>query len=91
MHTYLRTCVPFLEAKHEPNFIFLSFCLLTFTGFSGEGGAGHWFHILFVIVPIGFILYLLNKKIDDISESLFKIEAQIYKLTSKLEKNDKKK
>ena len=69
MHTYLRTCVPFLEAKHEPNFIFLSFCLLTFTGFSGEGGAGHWFHILFVIVLLGFILHLLNKKIDDISES----------------------
>jgi len=57
----------------------------------GAGGAGHWFHILFVIVLLGFILHLLNKKIDDISESLFKIEGQISKLTSKLERNNKKK
>ena len=75
----------------NPNFISLSFCLLILTGCSSEGGAGHWFHILFVIVPLGFILYLLNKKIDDISEYLFKIEAQMSKLSSKLEKNDKKK
>ena len=75
----------------NPNFISLSFCLLILTRCSSEGGAGHWFHILFVTVPLGFILYLLNKKIDDVSESLFKIEAQMSKLSSKLEKNDKKK
>ena len=75
----------------NPNFISLTFCLLILTGCSSEGGAGHWFHILFVIVPLGFILYLLNKKIDDISESLFNIEGQISKLNPKFEKNDKKK
>ena len=81
----------FVKPNMNPNFISLSFCLLILTGCSSEGGAGHWFHILFVIVPLGFILYLLNKKIDDVSESLFKIEAQMSKLSSKLEKNDKKK
>ncbi len=64
---------------------------IALSGCSGGNGAGHWFHILFVIVPVGFILYILNKKIDDISESLFKIEGQISKLTSNPEKNDKKK
>lgn len=64
---------------------------IALSGCSSGNGAGHWFHILFVIVPVGFILYILNKKIDDISESLFKIEGQISKLTSNPEKNDKKK
>ncbi len=45
---------------------------IALSGCSSGNGAGHWFHILFVIVPVGFILYILNKKIDDISESLFK-------------------
>jgi len=74
------------------NLLIILFTLtIALSGCSGGNGAGHWFHILFVIVPVGFILYILNKKIDDISESLFKIEGQISKLTSKPEKNDKKK
>jgi len=40
---------------------------------------------------VGVILYILNKKIDEISESLFKIEDKISNTTSKMEKNDKKK
>jgi hypothetical protein len=65
--------------------------MIALSGCSGGNGAGHWFHILFVIVPLGFIFYFLNKKIDKLSESLFKIEGKISQLTSKLEKNDKKK
>jgi len=73
--------------------LIITLCTLTIalSSCSGGNGAGHWFHIVFVIIPLGFILYLLNKKIDDVSESLFKIEGQISKLTSKLDKNDKKK
>ena len=64
---------------------------IALSGCSGGNGAGHWFHILFIIVPVGVILYILNKKIDEISESLFKIEDKISHTTSKMEKNDKKK
>lgn len=61
------------------------------SGCSGGSGAGHWFHILFIMIPLGFILYFINKKIDDISESLFKLEGQISQLASKSDKNEKKK
>jgi len=69
------------------NLISLSFCLLILTGCSGEGGAGYGFHIIFVIIPLGIILYLLNNKIDDISDSLFKLEGKITSLSSKVEKD----
>ena len=64
---------------------------IVLSGCSGGNGAGHWFHILFVIVPVGYILYTLNKKIDDIGDSLFKIEDRLSNLSSKSEKDDKKK
>ncbi len=62
---------------------------ITLTGCSGRNGAGHWFHILFVIIPLGFILYLLNQKVNELSKSLFKIEGKLSQLASKLDKSDK--
>ena len=63
------------------------FCLLILTGCSGEGGAGYWFHIIFVMIPLGIILYLLDNKIDDISDSLFKLEGKINTLSYKVDKD----
>jgi len=71
----------------NPNFISLPFCLLILTGCSGEGRAGHCFHIIFVIIPLGIILYLLNNKIDDLSDSLFKLEGKINTLSYKVDKD----
>ncbi|NIP32210.1 MAG: hypothetical protein GTN99_10495 [Candidatus Dadabacteria bacterium] len=70
--------------------ITLTLITLTITGCSGSGGAGHWFHILFVLIPLGISLYFLNKKVDDISKSLFKVEGQISQLASKLERSEDK-
>lgn len=64
---------------------------LSLTGCSGGNGAGHWFHILFVLIPFGITLYFLNKKVDDISKSLFKIEGQLSLLATKADKSEKKK
>ncbi len=64
---------------------------LALTGCSGGNGAGHWFHILFVIIPFGIALYFLNKKVDDISKSLFKIEGQLSQIATKVDKSEKKK
>ena len=64
---------------------------IALSGCTGGNGAGHWFHMLFIIIPVGFILYILNKKIDEISDSLVKIEDKISNIASNVEKSDKKK
>ena len=73
--------------------ILITLIIATFTlaGCSGGNGAGHWFHILFVLVPLGIAFYSLNKKVDDISKSLFKIEGRLSQLASKVDSSDRKK
>ncbi len=53
-------------------------------------GAGYWFHFIFVVIPliiIGFIIFIKSEKIVD---SLFTIEGQLKKLSSKLENLEEK-
>ncbi|GBD39231.1 hypothetical protein HRbin37_01503 [bacterium HR37] len=50
-----------------------------------SGGAGYWFHFVFVIIPLVVIGTLILRKAESISDSLFVIEGQIKKALSKLE------
>lgn len=60
------------------------------TGCSGNGGgAGHWFHIIFIIIPAGISLYVINKKLDNLHEAVSKQNDKISNLSSRLDKNTK--
>ncbi len=65
--------------------------VLALSSCSGDQqGAGYWFHFIFVVIPliiIGFIIYIKSEKIGD---SLFSIEGQVKKLSSRLENLEEK-
>lgn len=69
------------------------FCLLT--GCSGrEGDPGYFFHLVLIVIPIFIIGHYIHKKVEASSESLYVIEGQLKRLSSKVdsleEKIDKK-
>ncbi len=53
-------------------------------------GAGYWFHFLFIIIPLIVIGLILFKRSEAISDSLFTIEGQIKKLSTRLDKLEDK-
>ncbi len=65
--------------------------VLALNNCSGQSeGAGYWFHLIFVLIPlivIGFIIFIKSEKIID---SLFAIEGQLKKLTDKVENLEEK-
>jgi len=62
----------------------------TITGCSGNGGgAGHWFHIIFISIPAGISLYVINKKLDYLHDAVSKQDNKISNLSSRLDKNTK--
>jgi len=65
--------------------------VLALNNCSGQSvGAGYWFHLIFVLIPliiIGFIIFIKSEKIID---SLFAIEGQLKKLTNKVENLEEK-
>ena len=66
--------------------------LITVTGCSGNGGgAGHWFHILFIIIPLGIFLYVINNKLDNIEKSISIEKDKISTLISQINKDQESK
>jgi hypothetical protein len=64
---------------------------LAFNGCAGEPhGAGYWFHFMFVLIPLVVIGLILFKKTEAISDSLFTIEGQIKKLSTRLDNLEEK-
>lgn len=65
--------------------------VLALNNCSGQSdGAGYWFHLIFVVIPlviIGFIIFVKSEKIID---SLFTIEGQLKKLANKVENLEEK-
>jgi len=65
--------------------------VLALNNCSGQSeGAGYWFHLIFVVIPlviIGFIIFIKSEKIID---SLFTIEGQLKKLANKVENLEEK-
>ncbi len=65
--------------------------VLALNSCSGQSeGAGYWFHLIFIVIPlviIGFIIFIKSEKIID---SLFAIEGQLKKLTNKVENLEEK-
>jgi len=65
--------------------------VLALNNCSGQSeGAGYWFHLIFVVIPlviIGFIIFIKSEKIID---SLFTIEGQLKKLAKKVENLEEK-
>ena len=63
---------------------------LLITGCSGNGGgAGHWFHILFIIIPAGIYLYMINKKLDALQDFVSKQADTISNLSARIDKDKK--
>lgn len=70
------------------------FTILALTGCSGNngGGAGYWFHIIFIMLPAGISLYLINKKLDSLNETVNRQAdklSNIYSLIDKVKKTGK--
>jgi len=72
-----------------------SFTLLTMAIFisscSGNPqGAGYWFHIIFILLPLILIGVILFKRIESLHDSVFTIEGQIRRISGKLDDVDEK-
>ncbi len=64
---------------------------LAFNGCAGESnGAGYWFHFIFILIPLIVIGLILFKRTEAICDSLFTIEGQIKKLSTRLDSLEEK-
>lgn len=63
--------------------VFLASCRSHVYGMMG--GPGYWFFIIFVLIPVGLILFKLYSDLGEIKESLLSIEGQVRRLIGKLE------
>lgn len=72
--------------------IFLIMIAITFLSSCAGGGRGpgYLFQILFIVIPIVLIGHYLHKKIETSNESLYVIEGQLKRLSSKLEAVEEK-
>ncbi|MDA2921478.1 hypothetical protein MYX76_18635, partial [Desulfobacterota bacterium AH_259_B03_O07] len=53
-------------------------------------GAGYWFHIIFILLPLLLIGVILFKRIESLHNSVFTIEGQIRRTSSKLDDIEEK-
>lgn len=61
------------------------------TGCSGNPqGAGYWFHIIFILLPLILIGVFVIKRIETLHDSVFTIEGQLRRLSGKLDNIDEK-
>ncbi len=77
------------------SFLLHAFTLLSITifisGCSGNPqGAGYWFHIIFILLPLILIGVILFKRIESLHDSVFTIEGQIRRISSKTDDVDEK-
>ncbi len=63
--------------------------LFSCSGSSG-GSPGYLFQIILIIVPLFIIGHYLHKKLESANESLYVIEGQLRKLTSRIEALEEK-
>ena len=64
---------------------------LLFSSCAGSGNSpGYLFEIVFIIIPLLIIGHYLYKKIETANESLYVIEGQLKRITSKLEELEEK-
>jgi len=76
-------------------FLLHSITLLTVAIFIGScsgnpQGAGYWFHIIFILLPLISIGVILFKRIESLHDSVFTIEGQIRRISSKLDDIEEK-
>ncbi len=65
--------------------------LLALNGCAGGGhGPGYGFHFIFIIIPLIVIGYFILKRGESIGNSLDEIEAQIRKLSGKIDNVEEK-
>ncbi len=58
---------------------------------SGSGsGPGYLFQIILIVIPLFIIGHYLHKKIESANESLYVIEGQLRKLTTRIEALEEK-
>ncbi len=70
--------------------VILVLALITLGGCAGADGAGYWFHIIFVLIPLIIIGALLWRYSESTSESLFIIEGQLRRLSNRIEELEEK-
>ena len=77
--------------KTGKTFFGLLLLLLLVGSCSGSGNSpGYLFEIIFIVIPLLIIGHYLYKKIETANESLYVIEAQLKKITAKLEELEEK-
>jgi uncharacterized membrane-anchored protein YitT (DUF2179 family) len=71
-------------------FALLPLALILNSCAGGAHGAGYWFHFIFIVIPLIVIGFLLLKKSETISDSLYTIEGQLKRLSSRLDNLEEK-
>ena len=69
--------------------LFLIISSLTLGSCSGDS-PGYLFIILFVVLPLGWFGYSLQKKVDENTDSLYIIEGQLKRLIEKVDELEDK-
>jgi hypothetical protein len=64
--------------------------LYSCSGRSSSSGPGYLFQIILIVVPLFIIGHYLHKKIESANESLYVIEGQLRKLTTRIEALEEK-
>lgn len=72
------------------NFALLPLALILSSCAGRSGGAGSWFHIIFILIPIIAFGVFILKKCESINDSLFIIEGQLKRLSARLDSIDEK-
>ncbi|HEX9666692.1 MAG TPA: hypothetical protein VGA95_09065 [Thermodesulfobacteriota bacterium] len=73
------------------NALKLSSVVFILGGCSGNPqGAGYWFHIIFILLPLIIIGVLLLRRIEGLHDSVFTMEGQLKRLSGKLDNIDEK-
>jgi hypothetical protein len=74
---------------HLTNTIKLLSVVFILGGCSGNPqGAGYWFHIIFILLPLIIIGVLLLRRIESLHDSVFTLEGQLKRLSGKLDTID---
>ena len=64
--------------------------LYSCSGSGSSNSPGYLFQIILIVVPLFIIGHFLHKKIESANESLYVIEAQLRKLTTRIEELEEK-
>lgn len=73
--------------KSMTKIVLLTLTTATLTGCEGGGtGPGYWFQFILIVIPLFILGYVVVKRLDGISDSIFNIESKLNQISDVLDK-----